>query len=87
MGTLSLDRLVIRPLSRLGTQFRPLSRLGTQFRPLRRLGTRFIDILLDVWALDRERRALQLLDDRGLQDIGISRADIEGELAKPFWRR
>ena len=77
MGTLSLDRLVIRPLCRL----------GTQFRPLRRLGTRFIDILLDVWALDRERRALQLLDDRGLQDIGISRADIEGELAKPFWRR
>jgi uncharacterized protein YjiS (DUF1127 family) len=67
MGTLSLGRLVIRPLSRLGTHC--------------------TDFFLDMWSLDRERRALHRLDDRGLKDIGLTRADVEGELAKPLWRR
>jgi uncharacterized protein YjiS (DUF1127 family) len=67
MSTLSLDRLVVRPLGRLGAHC--------------------VDYLLEIWSLDRERQALQRLDDRGLKDIGLSRADIEGELAKPFWRR
>ncbi|HAI31261.1 MAG TPA: hypothetical protein DCM48_17305, partial [Thalassospira sp.] len=30
------------------------------------------------------RHALQHLDDRMLKDIGVTRADIERELAKPF---
>ena len=33
-----------------------------------------------------QRRALQRLDDRMLRDIGLSRADVAGESAKPFWR-
>lgn len=33
----------------------------------------------------RERRALASLDDRLLRDIGISRADAEQEVRKPFW--
>lgn len=39
-----------------------------------------------LWAdLARQRRALRTLDDRMLKDIGISRADVEAEAAKPFW--
>lgn len=34
----------------------------------------------------QERRALAELDDRELRDFGRSRGDIQGELAKPFWR-
>jgi len=32
----------------------------------------------------RDRHALQHLDDRMLKDIGVTRADIERKLAKPF---
>ncbi len=67
MGTISLSRWVIRPLSKIGSSF--------------------LDFLIEVWTLDRERRALQAMDDASLKDMGLSRADIEGELAKPFWRR
>jgi uncharacterized protein YjiS (DUF1127 family) len=34
----------------------------------------------------RQRRALLGLSDRQLQDIGISRAEADGEGDKPFWR-
>lgn len=34
----------------------------------------------------RQRRSLLRLDDRLLEDIGVSRADAEAEAAKPFWR-
>jgi uncharacterized protein YjiS (DUF1127 family) len=67
MGTISLGRLITRPMSRIGS--------------------RSLELLLEVWTLDRERRALQAMDDAALKDMGLSRADIEGELAKPFWRR
>jgi uncharacterized protein YjiS (DUF1127 family) len=33
----------------------------------------------------RQRRELLSLNDRELQDIGISRADAVGEGDKPFW--
>jgi len=34
----------------------------------------------------RQRRTLHRLDDRMLRDIGLSRADVEYEASKPFWR-
>ncbi|HYG85835.1 MAG TPA: DUF1127 domain-containing protein [Azospirillum sp.] len=34
----------------------------------------------------RQRRALEALSDHMLSDIGISRADVEHEAEKPFWR-
>ena len=34
----------------------------------------------------QQRRALLRLDDRMLRDIGLSRADVEREVTKPFWR-
>ena len=67
MGTISLSRLFVRPMSRIST--------------------RCMEFLLEVWMLDRERRALQAMDDAALKDMGLSRSDVEGELAKPFWRR
>jgi uncharacterized protein YjiS (DUF1127 family) len=42
---------------------------------------------LERWgARRRQRRALRRLDGRALQDLGLSRADVEREAAKPFWR-
>ena len=35
------------------------------------------------WA---DRRALSSLGDHALKDIGLSRADIDYEASKPFWR-
>jgi uncharacterized protein YjiS (DUF1127 family) len=34
----------------------------------------------------RSRQYMAELDDRTLKDIGITRADAEYELNKPFWR-
>jgi uncharacterized protein YjiS (DUF1127 family) len=34
----------------------------------------------------RQRRALAELDDKMLQDIGITRYDVARECGKPFWR-
>ena len=46
--------------------------------------------LLDrlLWWMDlaRQRRQLQRLDDHMLRDLGISRAEVEREAGKPFWR-
>lgn len=45
-------------------------------------------VLARIWAwseVRRQRRQLLTLDERALQDIGISRADAEREAARPFW--
>lgn len=34
----------------------------------------------------RQRQALGELNDRLLKDLGLSRADVEGEARKPFWQ-
>ena len=34
----------------------------------------------------RDRRMLTMLDQRSLQELGISRAQVEFELSQPFWR-
>jgi len=34
----------------------------------------------------RDRRGLASLNDRMLLDIGVTRADVEREYDKPFWR-
>jgi uncharacterized protein YjiS (DUF1127 family) len=36
--------------------------------------------------LARQRRQLEMMDDRMLKDIGLTRADVESEAQKPFWR-
>jgi len=39
----------------------------------------------DWWNSARSRYELQNLDDRCLQDIGMSRCSADFEAAKPFW--
>ncbi|MBP2290938.1 DUF1127 domain-containing protein [Azospirillum rugosum] len=34
----------------------------------------------------RQRQALGRLDDHLLKDIGLSRADVDAETRKPFWK-
>ena len=42
---------------------------------------------VQLWAERfRQRRALMAMEDRMLEDIGISRAEANREYRKPFWR-
>lgn len=34
----------------------------------------------------RQRKHLALLDDRMLEDIGLSREQVQQEISKPFWK-
>lgn len=45
-----------------------------------------LDILSRLQRVRFEREHLASFDDRMLQDIGLSRADVEREYRKPFWR-
>ena len=44
------------------------------------------DTLLDWQDRARQRHRLGEMDDHLLRDIGLSRADLEHEIEKPFWR-
>ncbi len=48
-------------------------------------GTRAVRTLLTWQGRDRQRRALAQLDARMLKDVGLSRAEVDLELRKPFW--
>ena len=51
--------------------------------------TRFRDVaaMARAWReRSRSRHALATLDDCHLRDIGLTRADVRHESAKPFWR-
>jgi uncharacterized protein YjiS (DUF1127 family) len=52
----------------------------------RALGTEVAELLLTWIKRTRQRRQLGQLSDHMLKDIGLSRADVEAETAKPFWR-
>ncbi len=57
---------------------------------LRRLRRGAVEIMLRLAAAERERRErrqMAELCDATLRDLGLSRADIYGELDKPIWRR
>lgn len=51
-----------------------------------RTAIRWADALVSWLERDCQRRALLKMDDRMLNDIGLSRADVEREAEKPFWR-
>lgn len=57
---------------------------------LRRMQQGATGLLLRLAAAERERRErrqMAELCDATLRDLGLSRADIWGELDKPVWRR
>jgi uncharacterized protein YjiS (DUF1127 family) len=41
--------------------------------------------LVACHARQSQRHALADLDDRRLQDLGLSRTDVAAEMRKPFW--
>ncbi len=45
-----------------------------------------VDRVIDWQERSRSRVLLGRLDDRMLRDMGISRADVDLEVTKPFWR-
>jgi len=52
-----------------------------------------VGLIAKLWALLRSwqeriesRRHIRELDARLLRDIGVTRAEIDSEIAKPFWR-
>jgi uncharacterized protein YjiS (DUF1127 family) len=69
----------------------PQSHVHTAVVPLlQRLQQAAISLLLRLAAAERERRErrqMAELCDATLRDLGLSRADIWGELDKPAWRR
>lgn len=50
------------------------------------LVARLVDILLAWHERRRQRRQLAMMDDHMLRDLGLSSADVEQEVHKPFWR-
>lgn len=48
---------------------------------------RIFDVLMLWQERRRERRSLAMLGEHMLKDIGVSRADIDLEMRKNFWRR
>ncbi|WP_372400153.1 DUF1127 domain-containing protein [Azospirillum sp. HJ39] len=47
---------------------------------------RLLDLLFSALERRKQRNALMGLDDHLLKDIGVSRAEVEQEVSKPFWR-
>ena len=45
-----------------------------------------VDVTLGWHRRISDRNALRSMDDRLLKDIGLSHADVENEVRKPFWR-
>ena len=59
---------------------------GREFRRvLQRLAAHVFTTLLEWEDRARQRRRLSELDDRMLEDIGLTRADVSREVEKPFW--
>jgi uncharacterized protein YjiS (DUF1127 family) len=47
---------------------------------------KLFDAALEWRARSRERRTLIGLGDRMLRDLGLTRADVDRQAMKPFWR-
>ena len=75
-----------RVLLGLRTPARPARRLDISFKGLNTMIVSAMDTVLDWQDRARQRHNLLEMDDHLLRDIGLSRADLENEATKPFWR-
>jgi uncharacterized protein YjiS (DUF1127 family) len=75
-----------RVLLGLRTPARPARRLDISLKGLNTMIVSAMDTVLDWQDRARQRHNLLEMDDHLLRDIGLSRADLENEAAKPFWR-
>ena len=48
-------------------------------------GASFFNLFAQAVAVRRQRKALCRLDDHLLQDLGVTRAEVEAEAARSFW--
>jgi uncharacterized protein YjiS (DUF1127 family) len=48
---------------------------------------RACDLLLEWIERIRDRRTLEKMSVRDLNDIGLNRVDVERESSKPFWQK
>ena len=72
---------------RVGVSYATLAGRRAGYRPASRaLSTDIAELVLTWFERARERRRLAQLSDHMLKDIGLSRADLENEISKPFWR-
>jgi uncharacterized protein YjiS (DUF1127 family) len=71
---------------RLGASYATLAGRRRHRPAARALWTEFVEILFTWVERARHRRQLGLLSPHMLKDIGLSRADVEIEMSKPFWR-
>lgn len=55
-------------------------------RPHPRRRSRLVAVIGRWWQRSRDRDLLKRLDARQLRDIGLTRDEVEREMAKPFWR-
>jgi uncharacterized protein YjiS (DUF1127 family) len=76
----------IRALSGLRTPATDISLKDINLKGLSTLIVKATDTVLDWQDRARQRRRLGEMDDHLLRDIGLSRADLEYESSKPFWR-
>ncbi len=58
----------------------------TALAPVEAAVAGLVDRLLTWHRRSRDRLALGQLDEHMLHDIGLSRADVDHEASKPFWR-
>jgi len=75
-----------RALHGLRTVARPAHSFDSSLKGLGTLIVSAMDTVLDWQDRARQRHNLLEMDDHLLRDIGLSRADLENEAAKPFWR-
>lgn len=59
---------------------------GDAFGAMRRGARRLMGVLRLWRRRRRDRREVARLDDRMLKDVGLTRADAEFLINKPFWR-
>ena len=64
----------------------PLYDIDSKYKSLRLLAKKSIK-KIDFWMeRSKQRKELAALDDHLLEDIGCSKAEVQEEISKPFWK-